>query len=210
METQLLQLTAGRGPAECCWVVAQLLKALAHEGRALGYKLTVVQREIGTESGTLKAATLKIEGKQVSSWTNSLVGSVLWIGKSKFRPMHKRKNWFVGINLIDELNTSDFLNERDVRFEFTRARGPGGQHVNKVSTAVRATHIPTGTVVTASESRSQQQNRKLAIQKLAVVLQEASEIQHQQQAQDAWINHTQLERGNPVRVYEGSRFTLKN
>jgi peptide chain release factor len=210
METQLLQITSGRGPAECCWVVAQLVKTLANEARGLGYQVTIVQRELGTETGTLKAATLKIEGKQVTSWTKNLVGSVLWVGKSKFRPMHRRKNWFVGINLINELNTAEFLNERDVRFEFTRARGPGGQHVNKVSTAVRATHRPTGTVVTASENRSQQQNRKQALQKLAVALQEALEAQHQLQAQDAWMNHTQLERGNPVRVYEGPRFTLKN
>jgi peptide chain release factor len=104
--------------------------------------------------------------------------------------------------------TSSF-HERDVKYQAMRSTGPGGQNVNKVNSAVRATHIPTGVQCVAMDSRSQHQNKKLALQRLKEQL-----LLHQlellkDQATETWEQHLQLERGNPVRVFKGTDFKHK-
>ena len=101
------------------------------------------------------------------------------------------------------------LKEEDIDYQATRASGPGGQHVNKTDSAVRATHRPTGLVTTAQEQRSQHANRKLARLKLALLLEERREQSQAQGRTAEWTIHNRLERGNPVRTYAGPRFTLK-
>ena len=205
----ILQITSGRGPAECCWVVAQVLKFLLEEARDKGLKATVLHREKGPENGTVYSATIQLKGEKLSAFEASWTGTVQWIGKSQFRKFHKRKNWFVGINKI-EVNKSHFqLEDKDLKFDAIRSGGPGGQHANKVSSAVRATHIPTGLAVLASDQRSQLQNKKLALKRLTLVLQVAQLNQLKQSAQNNWQNHNELKRGNPIRVFEGSDFKRK-
>lgn len=206
MNTIILQITSGRGPAECCWVVAQVLKTLIEEARNFDLQVTVIQREKGSEAGTLLAASVQISGSNATAFSKQWLGSILWIGQSPYRKFHKRKNWFVGVYQLTNEVTDQALNLADVKFEFTRSRGPGGQNVNKVNTAVRATHAASGVVVTASESRTQHQNKQRAIEKLMAKLQASTQQQMSEQAASQWQNHNQLERGNPVRVFEGARF----
>jgi peptide chain release factor len=101
------------------------------------------------------------------------------------------------------------LREEDIDYQAMRASGPGGQHVNKTDSAVRATHRPSGLVATAREQRSQHANRKLAQLKLAMMI----EDRHRQSRNDArrsqWSLHQQLERGRPVRTYAGAGFEPK-
>ena len=86
------------------------------------------------------------------------------------------------------------------RYETLRASGPGGQHVNKTESAVRAVHIPSGMSVVASDQRSQWQNKKLATERLLVKLSSWTMEQAMIQAQENWSNHNHLQRGNPVKV----------
>jgi peptide chain release factor len=209
MNNIILQITSGRGPAECCWVVAQVLKAMMEEARNSGLQVTVIQREKGLEPGTLLAASVEIKGQSLNAFSKEWLGSILWIGQSSYRKFHKRKNWFVGVYRILNEAKDDDVNIADVKFEFTRSRGPGGQNVNKVSTAVRATHVASGVVVTASENRTQHQNKQLAIDKLNAKLRERTNKMMSEQAEAQWQNHNQLERGNPVRVFETIRFKPK-
>jgi peptide chain release factor len=98
------------------------------------------------------------------------------------------------------------IDEKDIGYEATRSGGPGGQHVNKVSTAVRATHKPTGLAVLASNSRSQLQNKKAARERLIQLLKLKQLDNRKEVVQANWQNHNELERGNPIRVFKGSNF----
>jgi peptide chain release factor len=202
----LIQITAGRGPAECCWVVAQVLKILLKEAGDWKLKYTLIDREPAMENGTLYSVTIKLEGDKREEFFSAWEGSILWIGQSPYRRFHKRKNWFVGVNRLQDIHSCSSFEEASVRYEATRAGGPGGQHVNKVSTAIRATHLPTGISVLASDSRSQRQNKKAAGERLAKMLLDQRLKDQQASVRANWQQHGELARGNPVRVFSGSDF----
>ena len=202
---RLIQITSGRGPAECTWVVAQVLKKVLEEANELQLKAIVLQREAGSENGTVETALVQIEGKKANEFVTSWLGTIQWIGKSTFRKFHQRKNWFVGIFEVVQSSETKF-HEKDVQYQAMRSSGAGGQHVNKVSSAIRATHIPTGIAVVSMDSRSQHQNKKLATERLKQKIEENNLNQFKNQEQNTWTNQMQIERGNPVRVFQGSDF----
>jgi peptide chain release factor len=206
MEKKIIQITSGRGPAECCWVVAQVLKMLLKEASDFGLSYEIIHRETGDENGTLKTASVKLEGKEIGHFLENWIGTIQWIGQSAFRTMHKRKNWYVGVNQLATDDTFSKVADADIRYEFTRSGGPGGQHVNKVSTAVRATHVPSGETVFVSQGRSQLQNKTEAKRKLLSRLEEKTLLATKERIKDEWANYDQLERGNPVRTFKGSDF----
>lgn len=206
MKEKIIQITAGRGPAECCWVVAHVLKVLLDEAGQSGLEHTMLYRESGVENSTLFSASVKLQGNKLDEFLGGWLGTVQWIGQSKFRKFHKRKNWFVSVNLLMLENQQYTFKEKDIRYEFTKAGGPGGQHVNKVSTAVRATHEPSGEVVFVSQGRSQLQNKHEAARRLLEVLQVKALQVVKEQIKEGWGNHNQLDRGNPMRIFRGNDF----
>lgn len=202
----ILQITAGRGPAECCWVVSQVLKCLLKEAASMRLDTVVLHREQGIESGTLFSATVQLSGDGAVRFAEDWKGTIQWVGKSQYRKMHRRNNWFVGVNLINFGSESYRLQDKDIRYEATRAGGPGGQHVNKVSTAVRAVHIPSGITVLASDSRSQSANKKNARERLEKLLLMQAMEERKMKIKENWQNHNELLRGSPVRVFTGPDF----
>ena len=165
METKTIQITSGRGPAECCWVVAQVLKIFIRTLKEEQLAYTILQKEQGVENRTLQSVTVQIEGEALEQFLKPWIGTIQWIGKSKSRIYHKRKNWFVGLYEIEEHQEFQ-LDEKDIVYQATRSSGPGGQHVNKVSSAIRAIHQPSNIQVLVMDSRSQHQNKKIAKQRL--------------------------------------------
>lgn len=203
MDKSYIQVTSGRGPVECCRVVVLVMQKLVEHSEQLGLEVELVEHEDGPEDGCMFSATLSVSGDNIEKLRSEWEGSVLWVAlKNSFRPWHRRKNWFVGVHFFKPLK-SDTISERDITYETLRSSGPGGQNVNKVETAVRATHNPSGISVLAADLRSQVQNKKLAFERLTMKLSAIEEAKQMQQTHDVWMNHNTLERGNPVKKFKG-------
>ncbi len=202
---KILQITAGRGPAECCWVVSQVLKLFLQEVKAEGLQYAILHQEKGSQNGTVQSVTIGLKGSTLNTFLATWLGTIQWIGTSRFRKHHKRKNWFIGVFELKLLNPTE-IKDNDISFQTMRSTGPGGQHVNKVNSAVRATHHPTGIQVVAMDNRSQHQNKKLAKTRLQEKVNEANLRQLKNSISDQWENHLKLKRGNPVRVFKGTDF----
>lgn len=201
MEKTYLQITSGRGPVECCRVVALVLERILKQAQTRKLKVEIVEKEAGPANRTLLSAVIALEGAGCDTLVEEWEGTVLWIARSPYRIHHRRKNWFVGVQTF-LLSESREATENEICYETLRASGPGGQHVNKTESAVRAVHIPSGISVVASDQRSQWQNKKLATERLLVKLTAWNVEQAMIQAQANWSNHNSLQRGNPVKVIQ--------
>ena len=196
-----LQVTAGQGPSECAWAVVKILEQIQQEAKSASLEFKTIEIEPGPEPGTAQSALISISGDaELTGFANFWRGTVQWIARSPFRPSHKRKNWFVGIDILEPVDETRF-DLKEVRWETMRASGPGGQHVNRTESAVRVTHLLTGVQATAMEERSQHRNRKLALARLTKKLKEIDSKRYGDAREERWRAHQELERGNPVRVF---------
>jgi len=207
MNTVFLHITAGDGPRECQWVVVQLALVFCKEAKAEGLSADIMWE--GESQSVARSLLLKITGKMADRFVKLREGTIRWIGQSPFRKNHKRKNWYIGVSKAPDIANVVEFNERDIRYQTLKASGPGGQHVNKTESAVRAMHIPTGIIVTAQEERSQFANKRLTRIKIAMLLEAQKEAAKNRQQDILWTNHKSLERGNEVRAYEGIKFKLR-
>ena len=205
---KIIQITAGRGPAECSWVVAQVLKRFLEETKSEGIQHNILHKENGHQNGTVQSVSIRLTGKNLEAFLTSWLGTIQWVGSSTFRKYHKRKNWFIGAFELKQLQNLK-IEEKDITFQTMRSTGPGGQNVNKVNSAVRAIHTPTGVQVVAMDSRSQHQNKKLAIARLKEKVNNVNLERLQQTMSNQWENHLNLQRGNPVRIFKGTDFKQK-
>lgn len=202
---KLIQITSGRGPLECQWVVSKVLKAFLEEVKENKIDHEIIHRENGDVNMTMKSVTVLLKGENIKEFLKTWLGSICWEGKSTFRKLHKRSKWFIGIFELENLETVNF-NEKDIRFQTARSQGSGGQNVNKVNTAVRAIHIPTNESVFVQDTRSQLNNKKLSIIRLKEKVMGVYIQQLEDRMKETWNHHLQVERGNPVRIFSGTDF----
>jgi len=205
MKKVILQITSGKGPAECCRVVAMVQQLILKQAKQQGIEVEVLENIKGVEENTLLSATIMLNAINMDAFITEWKGSVQWIGQSPFRKNHKRKNWFIGVECFDIKQLAPW-NIKDVKLETCRASGPGGQNVNKVETAVRGVHIPSGMQVFAMDSRSQLENKKLCLSRLEAKVMAWQTGQLVEQQQDKWMQHNSLQRGNPVKTFKGNLF----
>jgi len=201
-----LQISSGRGPAECCWVAARTVERLRVEAAAASLRIDEIDIEPGPRPHTLHSALLRVTGARQADFLSRWTGTVQWIGDSPFRPHHRRRNWFVNVAVWTPPAEVEEAPATDIRFETMRASGPGGQHVNRTESAVRAIHVPTGISVVFSGERSQHLNKRIAAALLRKRLadREREAVQAAQRAR--WRQHDRVERGNAVRIFEGPDF----
>ena len=205
METKIIHLTTAKGPAECQLAAAKILGELLNELRTKGFSVAVLDRIPGDENGTILSATVQVSGTNPGIALQSWIGTIQWIQRSPYRPNHGRKNWFADIFELKQ-NPGQHWKESEISYQSVRSSGAGGQHVNKVSSAVRATHHPTGVSVFVQESRSQLQNKKIAKERISNKLEQYFGKEMVERAQQQWMQHHELERGNPVKVFSGMEF----
>lgn len=201
-----IQISSGKGPDECELAVSLFLKKYEKECSSNGVDMSVLDAVPGNITGNFKSVLLSVNNQDK---VDLISGTIQWICQSPYRLNHKRKNWFINIEVFEEPEELS-ISEKDIRFEAMRSSGPGGQNVNKVETAVRLIHLPTGLTVTASEERSQHMNKKLALSRLMSIVRAKNEENSKDLENSMWMQHNLLIRGNPIRTYEGEKFRFKN
>lgn len=192
----IVQITSGKGPIECEFFVAETFDLMRKEMENQNINFKILEMSEGEKIG-FQSITFEVENAEnfIENWK----GSIQFIAKSKFRPNHKRKNWFIGVFEIEDFFELK-IDEKDLEFQTMRCSGNGGQNVNKVNSAVRVTHLPTKIQVVAMDSRSQLENKRIAVERLKLKILEMNAKKSSEQKQNQWMNHLQLERGNPKRV----------
>lgn len=203
METYIL-ITSGRGPKECNLAVQLVFERLLTE--ADKYAVSIEKMTAEKIDGLPCSFVLKLTGAEVELFRDRWIGTICWICQSPFRPNHRRKNWFVEVKDWYPTKSAAKMSLKDVQFKAMRSSGAGGQHVNKVSSAVRAIHLPTGLMVQVMDTRSQLRNREIAVSRLEEQLIALERLQKATAENQRWKDQIAIKRGNSKRIFFGSKF----
>lgn len=157
----LIYLTIADTPTENSLALAQVQKKMLQDAKKRKLSYEILDRKGGLHGSTIEAALILFSGNNLKSFTKEWVGTILWKGSGE----GGGKSMYLLVAKIELDKRLDF-EEKDVSYQTTRSQGPGGQNVNKVNTAVRSTHAPTGIFVLAMDSRSQAENKGLALKRL--------------------------------------------
>lgn len=206
-----LDVQAGSGGTEAQDWAEMLLRMYLRWAESRGFKAEILEASSGDVAG-LKSATVSFSGEYAYGWLRTETGVHRLVRKSPFDAGHRRHTSFAAVFVSPEIEEEiDIeINPSDLRVDVYRASGAGGQHVNKTESAVRITHMPSGTVVQCQNDRSQHKNRATAMGQLKAKLYEQEQQKRREQADLLEEGKADIGWGSQIRSYVLDQSRIKD
>lgn len=208
-DNAIITLHAGAGGTESCDWAAMLYRMYSRFANAKGFGLTVLDSLDGDEAG-LKSITFEVTGENAYGYLKSEKGVHRLVRISPFNAQGKRQTSFASCDVMPDIEEDlDIeINDDDLRIDTYRSSGAGGQHINKTSSAIRITHLPTGIVVQCQNERSQHMNKDKAMQMLKTKLYIMKQEENAAKAAGIRGDVTEIGWGNQIRSYVMQPYTM--
>ena len=205
----ILKLNAGAGGTEAMDWCSMLYRMYQRWADRKGFTTEVLDFLDGDEAG-LKSITLQVNGENAYGYLKSEKGVHRLVRISPFNAAGKRQTWFVSCDVMPDIeeDLDVEINPDDLRIDTYRSSGAGGQHINKTSSAIRITHLPTGIVVQCQNERSQFQNKDKAMQMLKAKLYLLKQQENAEKLSDIRGDVKDINFGNQIRSYVMQPYTL--
>ena len=205
----ILKLNAGAGGTESCDWAGMLYRMYTRWAERKGFSIDVLDFLDGDEAG-IKSITFQVNGENAYGYLKSEKGVHRLVRISPFNAQGKRQTSFVSLDVMPDIeeDLDVEINEEDLRIDTYRSSGAGGQHINKTSSAIRITHIPTGTVVQCQNERSQFQNKDKAMQMLKAKLFLIKQEANAEKLSDIRGEVNEIGWGNQIRSYVMQPYTM--
>ena len=201
-DNAILKLNAGAGGTESCDWCSMLYRMYTRWAERKGFTVEVLDFLDGEEAG-IKSVTFQVSGTNAYGYLKSEKGVHRLVRISPFNAQGKRQTSFVSLDVMPDIeeDLDVEIDEKDLRIDTYRSSGAGGQHINKTSSAIRITHIPTGTVVQCQNERSQFQNKDKAMQMLKAKLYLLKQEANVEKLSDIRGEVKEIGWGNQIRSY---------